>query len=343
MKTITTITILLLLVALTAQSIWAQIDSTSLKFDGTDDYVTIPDDSAYYFGTDDFTFEAWINADLIQGNYPLILSKRLAGNAFSGFIFGLATDGKLYAQLDGSNFIPGLGPDLRDNTCHHVALSRINAASDTLRFFLDGQVLGYILTGDTDIDTDHPIWIGWDEPNPGNHYYNGFIKEVRVWNVARTEQEIQDNMNIGLTGNEAGLVGYWQLRESSGQVVTDYSANANHGYLGNSSGIDSSDPLWDNSCGIAITGLDHIDKLQSEVPAYPNPTTGLLTVDMSALNIDEASMGIYNIYGKELQKAVKSLSNGKFEFDLSTYAEGVYFVRCVTDKRVINKRIILIR
>ncbi|MFP5112183.1 glycosyltransferase [Bacillaceae bacterium C204] len=40
-------------------------------------------------------------------------------------------------------------------------------------------------------------------------FFNGDINEIRLWNLCRTEQNLQDNLNKKLTGNEAGLYGVW--------------------------------------------------------------------------------------------------------------------------------------
>ena len=46
-------------------------------------------------------------------------------------------------------------------------------------------------------------------------YYQGLIDEVRLWNIAHSQSEIQANMNKTLNGNESGLVGYWPLDEAT--------------------------------------------------------------------------------------------------------------------------------
>ena len=59
----------------------------------------------------------------------------------------------------------------------------------------------------------------------------GNIKEVRIWNTARTEEEIVDNMNNKLTGDEEGLTLYLPLNEGKGKIVMDrasgYETNLN--------------------------------------------------------------------------------------------------------------------
>jgi hypothetical protein len=64
--------------------------------------------------------------------------------------------------------------------------------------------------------------------------FNGTIDEVRLWNVARTEEEIRANMCKKLNGNEIGLVGYWRLDEGSGTTTNDATSNSNNGTLVNS-------------------------------------------------------------------------------------------------------------
>jgi hypothetical protein len=63
-------------------------------------------------------------------------------------------------------------------------------------------------------------------------YFWGDIDEVRIWNVARTQQEIEDNLLTELTGLESGLVAYWNFNEAPGStVVNDSTPNGNDATL----------------------------------------------------------------------------------------------------------------
>jgi hypothetical protein len=67
-------------------------------------------------------------------------------------------------------------------------------------------------------------------------HLNGIIDEVRVWNVARTQAQIQANMNKPLSAPQANLVAYWQFNKAEGNYAADSSGNNLTGTLTNSPG-----------------------------------------------------------------------------------------------------------
>ena len=52
-------------------------------------------------------------------------------------------------------------------------------------------------------------------------FFTGWIDELRIWNVARTPEEIQETLMTGLGGDEEGLVAYWDFTND----FTDTSGN----------------------------------------------------------------------------------------------------------------------
>ena len=76
-------------------------------------------------------------------------------------------------------------------------------------------------------------------PNDNLWYYNGEIDELRIWNTARTQTEIQANMNNELS-IETGLVASYQFNQgiangnNAGETtLNDASGNGNNGTLNN--------------------------------------------------------------------------------------------------------------
>jgi hypothetical protein len=74
--------------------------------------------------------------------------------------------------------------------------------------------------------------------------FNGVIDDVRIWNYARTQSEIESDMHRELSGTEPGLVGYWPLNDSWGSRAYDVLSNHNHGLLtGGVTWVTSSAPI----------------------------------------------------------------------------------------------------
>lgn len=66
-----------------------------------------------------------------------------------------------------------------------------------------------------------------------SQYFRGMIDEVRLWNIARGQNEIQSSMNATLVGNESGLAGYWPMDSTylSGNNVVTVDRTSNHNDL----------------------------------------------------------------------------------------------------------------
>lgn len=71
----------------------------------------------------------------------------------------------------------------------------------------------------------------------GTMQFNGSLDEVRIWNNARTSDEIQENYNKALVGNEPGLKFYANLND-----INDLDDNSSNSFVGtkNSAGVTGS-------------------------------------------------------------------------------------------------------
>lgn len=66
----------------------------------------------------------------------------------------------------------------------------------------------------------------YDEKRP----LNGKIAEARVWSVARTPEQIWENMyDVENPADDPTLLGYWKCNEGAGNTVKDYSMYGNDG------------------------------------------------------------------------------------------------------------------
>jgi hypothetical protein len=68
--------------------------------------------------------------------------------------------------------------------------------------------------------------------------------EVRLWNVIRTQDQIQENM-YRVNPQTPGLMGYWKMDDGAGNTVRDYTGNAGgKTYKWNTSNDESNDLVW---------------------------------------------------------------------------------------------------
>lgn len=251
-------------------------ETNGLLFDGTDNQVILSGTENIDFGTAEFTIEMVIKAQFSQQDFPNLISNREIVD--QGFLLGIygAYDGsgRLYTQIDGVNMpINTGGINLMDNTCHHIALTR---SADSLRYYVDGVQIYARVNNSGSVDTNHAFWVGNDEPTTTTAF-NGTIKEIRFWNIVRSEFEINSYQSTQLLGNESGLEGYWRFDESNGQDVADVSTNGNDGTLGFDFAIEGADPIWTGDCGIAYN------------------TTGIETITQNERTI----VGIYDLMGRK--------------------------------------------
>ena len=58
------------------------------------------------------------------------------------------------------------------------------------------------------------------EVDAKGQFWNSALDEIRIWSVARTEDEIRVSMNSPLTGQEDGFVGYWNFDDGTTKDLT---------------------------------------------------------------------------------------------------------------------------
>ncbi|KAA3600061.1 MAG: hypothetical protein DWQ06_09680 [Calditrichaeota bacterium] len=186
-----------------------------------------------------FTIEAWFN--FTDNN-----STRWIYGTGSGFTdVGIAvssTSNNLayYGKTATSSFVDQLGSiSLTAGSWNHIA------------FVFDGtNWTGYLngvqdfqITESGTVTTVSTQAFGQGNWNSGEGFL-GELDELRIWDSAQTQAQIQARMNLPLLGNESNLVAYYNLNQISGPTVNDVSANGNSGtFVGTECFVPSTTPL----------------------------------------------------------------------------------------------------
>ncbi|HYF31074.1 MAG TPA: LamG-like jellyroll fold domain-containing protein [Chitinophagaceae bacterium] len=227
----------------------APVPNEALQFDGVNDFVDIPNNNGgFNVGAGNFTMEAWVRLNPTPG-LQLILSNRtfVNGGTADGFMFavwGTGANGQPFVQLAGTPNIQPVAPtiNLMDGNCHHVAVTRNGTV---ISFYVDGQfVANGTANSANNINSPGTMRMGADRLTPSP--LNGWIGEVRFWNVARTPAQIAASFNANLTLPAFGLVSYYDMRDPNGQTLGDVSGgiNINNGTLGSNATAEAQDPVW---------------------------------------------------------------------------------------------------
>jgi serine/threonine-protein kinase len=202
-----------------------------LHFDG-ESFVRLAD--GMIPATPPLAAEAWFRTEkggVILGHQVVPYPRNVDEDHFN--ILYVGTDGVLRGGFwTGSLGIAGRGR-VNDNRWHHAAIvfdgsverlyqDGVEVASLPGQLARHGMIVTQIGLGCT------RKWAG----SPGDWYpFQGEIKEVRLWEKARTPAQLKQDMNQRVAGNEKGLMAYYPLDEASGEQVLDHSQRRRHGTL----------------------------------------------------------------------------------------------------------------
>ena len=190
-------------------------------------FLSAPD-SASLSVTGDFTLEMWVKFSSLPAfneEYS-ILTKWVSPSNRSYYFSYVNVSGTLNFFLntspDGASATSGtLAYPLSANTWYHLAASK-SGSSATI--YVNGVSVGTIAVFPTAFDGTAPFDIGASSVDgAGTSHFNGYIDDVRLWGVARTQAQFQAAMFSELLGNETSLRAYWKLNNS----LADATANGN--------------------------------------------------------------------------------------------------------------------
>ena len=197
-------------------------------------YVSIASSEALNL-TNNYTIEAWIYPRSFNWLGGIVSKYQTAGSG--GYLLRLSGDaphqGINFDELSTTNNMV-----LSSNQWYHIAAVNDNG---TRHLYINGIEEALSTNTPLTVTTNSdPILIGCDySEHP--RFFNGLIDEVRIWNVARTQSEIQQYMNKNVSRKNSHLVGRWKLDENNGNLAADSSLLENNGTLENGASWKTSD------------------------------------------------------------------------------------------------------
>jgi len=229
----------------------------ALSFDGLNDHVRVPDSASLDLSSA-ATIEFWFAPQATATDYQALIQKGDGLTATSDRAYEIRLNGIGHPSGPGYDctffvgtntyataFVPA---SWTPGVWTHLAATFDQAAGE-IRAYVNGSLAGVTSTtaGGQPItmairNSSQPLLLGV-VPSFGG-FYKGSLDELRVWNIARSPEQIAADYDHRIVPNSSGLVGYWNFDECcNAQYANDATPFANQGSLGATPSASSDDPV----------------------------------------------------------------------------------------------------
>ncbi|MFT3981482.1 MAG: gliding motility-associated C-terminal domain-containing protein [Ferruginibacter sp.] len=184
-----------------------------------------------------------------------------------------------------TGFYSAVSPcEIELNKTYHIAMTYDGSS---LKFYRDGYLLRQTPATGNLYQSNLRTRIGWYDGALTNEQFVGYINEVRIWNVARTQNEIRANMSGSLPSptTQTGLLAYYTFDN----LVNKQGNTAwNASLVGNAviNQTNTSCSFTPDSCGVVTAPADSI---------IINKYTPVILLDQCKNNINVANAAEFNV------------------------------------------------
>ena len=191
--------------------------NTSVKFDGVNDHVSIPDANSLDL-TSSFSLEAWVRLDALPGSTNFnIVAKTTA------YYLGVdaASDKWIFGFYNGASYITvySANPAIAGQT-YHLSGTYDGA---TLRIYVNGSLSASLTTsGSASINANRLYIASW---NGSSDFANGRIDEAAVYNTVLTATQVQQHYAAGTDVTAPAAPTSLTATAGAGRVVLDWADN----------------------------------------------------------------------------------------------------------------------
>ena len=180
-------------------------DGTALSLNGNSAYVDLGNGPTLQ-GTGSMTWSAWVYATGNPSDDGNIVAKSGWGSKNAGWQFkstpdcGSQTFGILISS-DGTNYTERCGKTVRALKTWYYVAAVYNASARTLDVYVNGVLDDGSLYGTIPSAQFNPALDALIGKRNGGLYFKGYIDDVRIYNQALTQAQIQSDMNTPVTAS----------------------------------------------------------------------------------------------------------------------------------------------
>lgn len=196
--------------------------------------------------TNEITIEFWQKVNAQANQYVFLLDSGAPGHGIGAY--GPTRVGAVhwfFGDWEGAGSLHYWPPKSLVGTWQHFAFVA-SRQGGYMKIFRNGLEEATKVGMTPFVRTNAMLKIGAN-PTPDGRW-GGVLDEFRVWNVARTQAEVQAHLRCGLTGSESNLVAYWRFDEGAGATARDATGHGHTGGVINGpSWVESAMPPWPGS------------------------------------------------------------------------------------------------
>ena len=171
---------------------------TACDFDGIDDRIYFGDQPVFNFGKNSFSVLFWMKAEALptgQFGYRGGLVSKMASSESSGWRIYYNGAVGIYARYDLTHFNEIETDDISTGSWHHIAMVT-DRESGRIQIYKDGMIdnntINISTWGDIDANDGYELLAGAVRSDLS--YFHGLIDDVRIYNYARTQKQILEDM-----------------------------------------------------------------------------------------------------------------------------------------------------
>jgi hypothetical protein len=133
----------------------------------------------------------------------------------------------------------------------------------------------------------------------------------------------------------------WSTGETTPTIVIDGGVLGAGTYTFSLEAVDAND--CNNTDEIIITvsiciGIDELNR-ENAMSIYPNPATGMVTIEVTPLQNEQLFVEVMDIQGRQIHQS--RITAAKITLDLSDQPKGLYIVKMYSERRSELKKLIL--
>ncbi len=196
-----------------------------LLLDGKTGSMEVADSAALHSLSNAITIELWYKAKSFPtaaGSVSCLLRKNVIAGRENFFLRFRTVDEGPVVEFGLGHGVGGVQAPFRfrPDTWYHLAATYDGA---TAHVFVNGKAVGSATaSGVVPLDAS-ALLVGRGDPEySGGEYFDGALDEIRIWNQARSQAEIQAMATVPLAGKETGLVAYWNFDEGQARDVSGH-------------------------------------------------------------------------------------------------------------------------